>query len=528
VIGDLFTEEESTLLASEKSEALRIQTRLREKMAEALKGGTGYFRGVAKDGAGLGKSLTEVFKNLFDVVVPDLYPKLKIGARPLKGNEADEVLKAANLNALSQVFYGGEQGLGLIAKEGTKFAPNPSAEIAKEILDYIKRQHAYGEKVTGKDLEAHFQGIGYGWERDMLRLVLAVLLRAGAIEVTYQGRRFRNHLDPQCRVPFTSNPAFRAASFAPRESIDLKTLTTAVRHYEALTGEEVDVEEAAIASAFQKLATEERQALHGVEATVKAYRLPMMEVLDEYRSTLQAVLNSPSDDCVRILAGEGKSFQETRDRIRKIREATSDEKLKLLDRARIALGQMWPVLEQRAQDSNVGPQAVQLRDDVEKSNFYEYWSQIVSATEAIERAYRALYEPGHEERRKAFGHAIEEVKGRPEWAAVPEEIQTPTLAPLTSRMCDALDLPVGAVVCGHCSATIPQMESELEAVTSLRTQVLRRLQELTAPQEKVERVRVSDLFTEPLDSEESLNEGLERLRDHLQKLIAAGVKVILE
>src|SRR5262249_43467929 len=197
-----------------------------------------------------------------------------------------------------------------------------------------------------------------------------------------------NHLDPQCRVPFTSNPAFRAASFAPRESIDLKTLTTAVRHFEALTGEEVDVEEAAIAAAFQKLATEERQALHQVEAVAKAYHLPVLDVLDEYRSTLQAILNSPSDDCVRILAGEGKSFQEARDRIRKIREATSDEKLKILDRARAALGQMWPVVEQRGQDPDLEPQAGKLRENLESNDFYERWEEITSATETIGRAYR--------------------------------------------------------------------------------------------------------------------------------------------
>src|SRR5437764_13604808 len=115
---------------------------------------------------------------------------------------------------------------------------NSSADVAKQIMDYIRQEHAYGSKVTGKSLEEYFKGIGYGWERDMLRLVLAVLLRAGSIEVTHQGRRFRNHLDPQCRVPFTNNQAFRAASFAPRESIDIRTLTTAARHFEALTGEE--------------------------------------------------------------------------------------------------------------------------------------------------------------------------------------------------------------------------------------------------------------------------------------------------
>jgi len=189
---------------------------------------------------------------------------------------------------------------------------------------------------------------------------------------------------------------------------------------------------------------------------------------------------------------------------------------------------MWLVVGQRQQDADLGPQAGKLRENLESNDFYERWEEITSATETIARVYRTLYEQAHEQRRVAFGQAIEEVKGRSEWAAVPEEIQRPTLAPLASRTCETLDLPENAVLCRNCSATIPQMESELEAVTSLRAQVLRRLQELAAPQEKVERVRVADLFTESLDSEESLNELLERLRDRLQKLIAAGIRVILE
>jgi hypothetical protein len=57
-------------------------------------------------------------------LVPDLYPKLEMGSRPLKGTEAEEVLKAVDLKALPQVFYGGEQGLNLVVKDGAKFVPN--------------------------------------------------------------------------------------------------------------------------------------------------------------------------------------------------------------------------------------------------------------------------------------------------------------------------------------------------------------------------------------------------------------------
>jgi hypothetical protein len=97
--------EESASLAQERQEAQRIETRLIGHLERALAAGRGFFRGVQKDAAGFGASLTEVLKGLFDYAVPDLYPNLKLGARPLTGKEAEELLKAANLNGLSKIFY---------------------------------------------------------------------------------------------------------------------------------------------------------------------------------------------------------------------------------------------------------------------------------------------------------------------------------------------------------------------------------------------------------------------------------------
>ena len=65
------------------------QSRLRDKLTEAMEQGTGLFRGVAWDAASLGKNLGEILKKLFGTAVPDLYPKLEMGCRPLKGDEAE-------------------------------------------------------------------------------------------------------------------------------------------------------------------------------------------------------------------------------------------------------------------------------------------------------------------------------------------------------------------------------------------------------------------------------------------------------
>ena len=106
----------------------------------------------------------------------------EMGSRPAEGDEAEQFLKAADLKALPSVFYDGRAG----ARAGHQGRAEvrrrtPTADVAKEVLDYLKSEHSYGNKESrmGKALEKRFGGIGYGWERDMLRLVLAVLFRAG-------------------------------------------------------------------------------------------------------------------------------------------------------------------------------------------------------------------------------------------------------------------------------------------------------------------------------------------------------------
>ncbi len=523
--------DEARLFSEEKTLESRWKARLREKMSEALYSGVGYFRGVAKEGSALGRNYIEAVRGFLAYVVPSLYPKLRLGARPLKGTEAEDVLKAANLTALPQVFYGGEGGTDLIGERGGKYYANAEAEIAREVLGQIQRQHAYGNKVTGKDLENHFQDMPYGWEYEMVLLILAVLLRAGAIEVTHQGRRFRNHQDPQARAPFNpkTKQAFRSASFAPRQAIELRTLTEAVKRFEELTGQEVDVEETAIASAFKKLAAEELSALVPLEARLSANRLPSAESVSDYRSALQTALDSASDDCVRILAGEGKSLKEMRDQIIKLREATTDQGLQTLRWARQALEGMWPEVESRLGDEeDLAGQAPTLRANLESEQFYLQLDSIQKAAETIETAYRQRYEDLHLRRGGVYQEIADEVTALEEWEKLSPEVRTRETLAIAKRADTDLDLPRGATVCRNCAATLPQMESDLAAATGLRAQSMDRVRTLAAPEQKVERVRVADFIPADLSSEASIDEALARLRQRLVELLKQGVRIVLE
>jgi hypothetical protein len=451
-------------------------------------------------------------------------------ARSLKGSEADEVLKAANLNGLSQVFYSGSQGLNLVIKDGAKYIPNTAADVAREVLEYLNREFSYGNKETrtGKHLEIHFGGLGYGWDLDMLRLILAVLFRAGAIEVSSSGQRFDTFQDAKSRVPFINNPAFRNALFTPARLIDLKTLTQAVEVYEELVGTTVEVEKSAIATALKKWASEELQRILPVEAEAKANDLPVLAWITEYRGSLQSIQAGAAEDCISILAGEGATLKQARETMQKIRNATTDKNLELLKTARRVSYQTWPVLEAHGLNGELTDHARQLSDALTSETFYSCLDAMSTHLKPLGQAYASLYSELHSRRAASYQAAIEQLAGRSEWNQLSEEVRVALRSPLTSRACAELNLPANGSSCRKCSASVSEMESDLAALEGLKTQVLIRIQELTAPKEKVERVKLAAFFNNGLESEEDVEEAVGQLKSFLLKLMAEGVRIIIE
>ncbi len=199
---------ERECLESEKQIQSRIRSRLNDKISEALLQGTGIFEGIKKDSASFGNTLSTVFKGFFEYAVPELFSQFEMGAVKLKGDEAARILKAENLNGLPAVFYEGEDALGLVIRQGQNYVLNPSAPIAQEVFGPIHQSKDYGgERETGKRLEQHFSGFKYGWDIDVLKLVLAALFRAGEIEIVHEGKPFKIILipSPGCPLRIISN-----------------------------------------------------------------------------------------------------------------------------------------------------------------------------------------------------------------------------------------------------------------------------------------------------------------------------------
>lgn len=526
--------EEAMFLGDEKARRDRLERELRTRMLQSLQAGAAYFQGVQTEAASLGKTLPEMLAALLDRAVPVLYPKLEIGVLPLSGEEPEKLLTSANLDGLPALFYSPDPTRTLVVKQAAHHVPNLGCELCRELVEYLRREHAYGNKVTGKMLEKNFGGVGYGWNADTVRLGLAVLFRGGAVEVSHQGRKYRHYTEPAARPPFCGTQAFRAASFAPREALDLKVLAAAARMYEELTGKDVNIEEGEIAGAFKQVAASDREELLPASAKLTALGLPGAGLVQSQLEWVQGILELPPDDCVRTLAQEGATYRENRRLTAELARCATTENVEAIQAARRVLSEQWPVLQQKAFTEELAAQATKLEQILDDSGALKLVAEIRAATESIGSRYRELYEELFTRRGKVYEAALEAIKGRPEWSALAEDpaVDPQTLqrllAPLRERAEAGLDLPPLATVCGSSRATPAQLESDIAAVQAVAAEVLSRILTLAAPEERIERVSVARLYPDRIRSPEELEQFLGELRERLKKILAAGGTIMLE
>ena len=164
-------------------------------------------------------------------------------------------------------------------------------------------------------------------------------------------------------------------------------------------------------------------------------------------------------------------------------------------------------------------------------DLYDHLTEMKNSSTQISQRYLEIYVKLHDSRRDAFQAVIEEIKLNPDWAMIKEAMREPILREFTGKSCDDFDMLKSSVYCSNCRASIPQMESDKQALPEIKANVLERIAKLTGPVDqplRVERVRLSKIYKGKIDSEESVEKVVEALREHLMKLLQEKASIILE
>jgi hypothetical protein len=203
----------------------------------------------------------------------------------------------------------------------------------------------------------------------------------------------------------------------------------------------------------------------------------------------------------------------------------------------------YPILAAREPSDETAQAAAELRSVSESEWFYEHLDVTRQATELVRNRYQDVYARFHQQRLDAYAAAIDEIKGLPEWAQVANWVESTddqvlqeerkhrlnaVLSRLASKLCETPHLSEDGDACGNCRATIAQMESDIAAVETLQSHAIRALQELAAPEKKIVRVRVAAVLGSVVETSEEVEQAVERLKEHLLKLLAEDTRIVLE
>jgi hypothetical protein len=515
---------EQECLEAEKKEQAKWQARLSEKLFQSLSEGVGVFQGVQKESAVLGRDLSSALSALFGYAAPTLFPYLSVGAVNLKGNEAERVLKDQNLSGLPSIFYEENGGIGLVRKEEKGYVVNPEAPIAALVLDPIRRQHEYGgEATSGKFLEQHFGGYGFGWDCATVMMTLATLFRGGMLAVMHQGKTYESYDEKEAQAIFITIPKFRSSAFILSDTnIPTETLVRLSDLHREMTGRELDIDEVKIAAAFQELARQEYDGVVDLAATIRSNQLPLLDDVENLKEMLQAIKTAPSSRAVcKVLQGYDQSLRQARDRYLILSRKLTDKMLSSISRARKLVQIVVPALE-GMQGNEEGEQLATL---LESQTLLEAEAELNKLSDLVSTAYQEQYESAHTKRNAVYRGILEKLAEHPDFADLTESQQDLVKGIITPYLCMGEGLSA-QYVCPVCRASVSILSTHIEALSHRKQQMNLKIQEFLVPPMKMKRVKVSSYLPTRIEDHETLETVMTELKVELQKLLDEGYTLV--
>ena len=508
-------EDAAALMAEERVRLRRHEGELRRLLRDSCLGGRVYFRGndrsPADDAVDVGKTAAEILGQ----VLPEVFDRFKEAAAkaPEVKKGTDALFTAENLRGLPSVFG----SLGLIRDEKGNAVFRAEGGPMKEVLDRIEERANYGDTASGRYLTDELAREPFGWDFEVVRLLVLSLLRAGKVEATSKGQTFDNLAGPEARDTFSNNNHFRQASFRPKKGLEFEELAKAAEAFRDTFGGEVrELIAGAIAGDLKREIARHEDAVSVALGALTANRLPGSALLEDALGQMKAIRRGTEGGAIAAFNASHRAIKDAIKRAGELEQALNEPRLRDLDRARQALVQAWPFLKD---EPGIGPdlesRAAELLDLLERETFYRELPAIEQHARAIELEYARRFDDAQQARQDAYAAALETLTKTAGWSEIPEAEQRDISAPLAAGKAP---LPR--------TAPIPLLRSERDACEARLRAAVRRLQELIEG-ERLAYVQARPYFGSGLETEEQLDAALGGLRDECARLIGAGKKVVL-
>ena len=509
---------ETALIGEEKIRLRRHQDELRRLMRAGCLAGSVSFRGNDRSpddrAVDVGKSAADILGS----VLPEVFDRFKEAAAKSadvkKG--VDALLTAENLQGLPSVFG----ALGLLRDERGKTVFHVETGPMAEVLSRIEERANYGETASGRFLSDELGKEPFGWDFEVVRLLVLSLLRAGKIQVISKGQTIDSATALEARDTFTNNNFFRQASFRPKKSIETEALVAAAEAFQDTFGSEVRGEitnVSAIVAELRKEIARHEDTMASAYGQLIAHHLPGGGALEGAMGQMKAILRGSEDNAIATFNASHRSIKDAIKRAVELDQALSEPRLQDLERARLTVSAAWPFLSSEPDISEeTRMKATALEDLLARETFYRELPTIEQHASTLEAEYEHRYVDAMSARVAVYTDALARLMHTPEWESIDKGQQQTLAAPFELGKTS-----------GGSKVPIPQLRSELDVCEVRLRDAITELHRMIDG-ERIVTVQLGNYFAGGVETEEQLDAALVGIREECSRLIGTGKKVIAQ
>ncbi|GAB6155987.1 BREX system P-loop protein BrxC [Desulfosporosinus burensis] len=510
------TADETALVTDEKIRLRRHQDELRRLLKVACLAGNVYFRGNDRSpgdrAVDIGKSVAEIL----GYVLPEVFDRFKEAAvRSSDAKKSVETLfSAENLQGLPMVF----SNLGLLRDEKGKAVFNIESGPLAEVYSRIVERTNYGDNASGRYLTDEFVNEPFGWEFEVVRLFVISLLRAGQIEATSKGQVIDTVTTIEAKETFSNNNMFRQSSFRPKKGMEFQELVKASEAFRDTFGSEVrELNSSSIATELRREIARHEDIISGALSHLATNRFPGVYLLEDAFGQMKAIMRGTDENAITIFNSSHRSIKEAIKRGSELEQAFTEQGLRNLSRAKVALRVAWPFLKEESDVScDLRTKAEVLEDILARETFFRELQLIEQYTKAIESEYDRRYEEVILARINVYSNGLDQLIKTEGWAQVSEEQQQRISAPLARGMSkdDDKRLPIN------------QLRSEYDACESRIKAAIAQVHRIIEG-DRLVTLSLGSYFSGGIETVEQLEAALSGIREECAHIIGAGKKVIV-
>lgn len=509
------TKDETALVAEERLRQRRHQDDLRRLIKQSLLAGSIFFRGNDRSPDDTATDIGRTAAKVLEQALPEVFDRFEEAAARVAKKDLDSLMTTENLRGLTAIFT----DLDLVRDQGGKPVFNTESGPLAEVLARIENRTSYGEVATGRYVADEFAKEPFGWDFDVIRLLVISLLRAGKLEATSKGQVIESALSLDARNTFANNNLFRQASFRPKVGLEFAHVVDASEYFREVFGREIsELEQGVVANAIREEIHRHDQRLHEVHTTLVQHHLPGAEVLRTALDQMRSIRSGKEDHAILTFNSSYNELKEAIKRGAELGQVLTEPRLHDIDRARNVLDVMWPFLKDEPDVTDEDREhAEKLEDLMARESFFRELPAIDQHARALEQAHRHRHQEAAEARAAAYKDAAAKLMATPGWEQLKEDQQQRVAEHLASR----------ATTEGSQSMAIPLLRSDLAACPGRLADAVEAMLRLVDGS-RIVRVAASSYFSGGIETEEQLDQALSGLKEQCLELIGAGKKVLVQ